>query len=294
MQVSIIIVTYNTLQMTKECIDSVVDKTKDVEYEIILVDNASSDGSKEFFEKDIRIKYVYSEENLGFGRANNLGFQYSAGKYIFLLNSDTLLINNAIYDFWKYMEEKADANLACLGCQLVNADLRPIHSSGAFPGVKQFADRILNFTFWELYRVFKKEEKSILHDIDVDYITGADLFIRRTVIEQCGMFDPDFFMYFEETEMQYRFAKAGYKRRIITDPQIIHLVGASYKKKNHSLKGVIREMKSRYIYCQKTKSTLTGKLIAVMHLLMVPRVLLSRAPLCERKELINLILKNII
>lgn len=64
MQVSIIIVTYNTLQMTKECIDSVVDKTKDVEYEIILVDNASSDGSKEFFEKDIRIKYVPQIRNL--------------------------------------------------------------------------------------------------------------------------------------------------------------------------------------------------------------------------------------
>ena len=139
-----------------------------------------------------------------------------------------------------------------------------------------------------------ENNKNINEYFFVDYVTGADLFVNRKVIEQYDAFDPDFFMYFEETEMQYRFAKAGYKRRIITDPQIIHLVGASYKKKNHSLKGVIREMKSRYIYCHKTKSTLTGNLIAVMHLLMVPRVLLSRAPLCERKELINLILKNII
>lgn len=293
MLVSIIIVTYNTLQMTQECIESVIEKTHDVEYEIILVDNASSDGSKECFERDNRIKYIYSEENLGFGRANNLGYQYSSGKYIFLLNSDTLLINNAVFDFVQYMKT-SDDDLGCLGCQLVNANLHPIHSSGAFPGIKQFADRILSFTFWEFYKSIRKKECPISHDADVDYITGADLFMRRSVIEECGMFDPDFFMYFEETEMQYRFAKAGYKRRIIVKPQIIHLVGASYKKKNHSLKGVIREMKSRYIYCQKTMGYAKGKMIAAMHLLMIPRILISRAPWCEREELMKIILKNII
>lgn len=279
--------------MTKECIESVIEKTCEVDYEIILVDNASSDGSKEYFERDNRIKYVYSEENLGFGRANNLGYQYSAGKYIFLLNSDTLLINNAVYEFWQYMEKSAD-DIGCLGCQLVNASFQPIHSAGEFPGLKQFANRILCFTFWEVCKCFKKGEKPILHDRDVDYITGADLFIRRSVIDQCGMFDSDFFMYFEETEMQHRYAKAGYKRRIIIEPQIIHLVGASYKKKNHSLKGVIREMKSRYIYCQKTMSYTRGKMIAAMHLLMIPRILISRAPWYEREELTKLILKNII
>lgn len=279
--------------MTKECIESVIEKTKGVEYEIILVDNASSDGSKEFFASDSRITYIYSNENLGFGRANNLGYQHSTGKYVFLLNSDTLLINNAIFEFLQYMET-ADEELGCLGCQLVNADLHPIHSAAAFPEMKQFADRILNFTFYEFYKQFKKEEKPILHDTDVDYITGADLFIRRNVIEMCGMFDPAFFMYFEETEMQYRFAKAGYKRKIIVNPQIIHLVGASSKKKNHSLKGVTREMKSRYIYCQKTMNNTMVKMIAVMHLLMIPRIIICRAPWREKVELSKLILKNII
>lgn len=279
--------------MTKECIDSVVDKTKGVEYEIILVDNASTDGSKFFFQKDSRIKFVYSEKNLGFGRANNLGYQYTKGKYIFLLNSDTLLINNAVYEFWKYMES-SNEKLGCLGCQLVNANFQPIHSAGKFPDVKQFWNRIMGFTFLEFCRYLSKNDTPISSDKDVDYITGADLFIRRSAIEKCGMFDPDFFMYFEETEMQFRFARAGFCRRIIVTPQIIHLVGASYKKKSHSLKKVVTEMQSRYIYCKKTMSPIRRKLISFMHILMIPRIIVSRAPLKEKKEIMSLIIKNAI
>ena len=85
MDVSIIIVNYNTKQLTLDCINSVFDQTKDVSFEIILVDNASVDGSKELFEKDSRIKYIYSNQNVGFGRANNIGFEQAKGKYVFLL-----------------------------------------------------------------------------------------------------------------------------------------------------------------------------------------------------------------
>ena len=89
MDVSIIIVNYNTCQMTKECIDSVFERTFGLDFEIILVDNGSTDGSKSQFEKDSRITYVYSEFNLGFGCANNLGYKFAKGDYVFLLNSDT-------------------------------------------------------------------------------------------------------------------------------------------------------------------------------------------------------------
>lgn len=82
MDVSIIIVNYNTWKMTAECIKSVIDKTKDLTYEIILVDNASTDGSREFFEKNQHIIYLYNSENLGFGRANNLGLKIAKGRNI--------------------------------------------------------------------------------------------------------------------------------------------------------------------------------------------------------------------
>ena len=91
MDVSIIIVTYNTLKMTNNCLESIIEYTQGINYEIILVDNASKDGSKDFFEKDLRIHYIYSESNLGFGRANNLGAKVAKGKYLFLLNCSFLV-----------------------------------------------------------------------------------------------------------------------------------------------------------------------------------------------------------
>lgn len=84
MDVSVIIINYNTMQMTSECIDSIIANTYDVNYEIILVDNASTDGSKEFFENDKRVKYIYSDRNNGFGAGNNLGVKNACGKYVFL------------------------------------------------------------------------------------------------------------------------------------------------------------------------------------------------------------------
>ena len=96
MDVSIVIVNYNTLLLVKNCIDSIIAKTACVNYEIIVVDNASTDNSKEYFSNDTRIKYIYNEKNLGFGLANNVGIKIAKGRNIFLLNPDTLLLNNAI------------------------------------------------------------------------------------------------------------------------------------------------------------------------------------------------------
>ena len=87
--VSIIIVNYNTLSLTKDCIDSIVSFTKKITFEIILVDNNSNDGSKEFFQQDTRITYIYENENHGFGIANNIGAKIAIGKYLFFMNSDT-------------------------------------------------------------------------------------------------------------------------------------------------------------------------------------------------------------
>lgn len=100
MDVSIIIVNYNTYDLTAACIQSIIEHTKRISYEIIVVDNASTDGSKEKFERDSRIKYIYSEKNGGFGYGNNRGIEIANGDYFFLLNSDTLLLNNAIYEFF--------------------------------------------------------------------------------------------------------------------------------------------------------------------------------------------------
>ena len=111
--VSVIIVNYNTLELTKQCVESLKAKTKGIQYEIIIVDNASNDGSQEYFRNDESIIYIYNKENLGFGRANNIGYRHSSGKYIFLLNSDTILENNAIKIFFDFMEQ--NPGIGCAG-----------------------------------------------------------------------------------------------------------------------------------------------------------------------------------
>src|SRR5690554_917255 len=96
MDVSIIIVNYNTCKLTQECINSIYEYTSEISFEVIVVDNASHDESKEFLSKDTRINYLYQTSNLGFGKANNVGLTYATGKYVFFLNSDTYLTCNII------------------------------------------------------------------------------------------------------------------------------------------------------------------------------------------------------
>ena len=293
MDVSVIIVTYNTKQMTLECIQSIFQQTNGVVFEIILVDNASNDGSKELFEQYEGITYIYSNKNLGFGKANNLGYQYANGEYIFLLISDTILLNNAIFYFYESMK-KASSDIGCMGCILFDIQNKPMHSYGYFPKMKHFFERIANFNIPNIIKRTDLPESNDNYPKYVDYITGADLFIRRSTIDNGGLFDPDFFMYFEETEMQYRYAKLGVKRQIINTPQIRHLAGgSSNKNRKHSLSSLILEMKSRYIYCRKVMPSLSYHIIGLMHLLMIPRILVCRSPLNEKKRLIKLIFKNI-
>lgn len=232
MNVSVIIVNYNTRELTHQCIESVKAQTKDVFCEIILVDNASTDGSKDCFERREDIIYLYSIENVGFGRANNLGFSKASGKYLFLLNSDTILNNNAIRLFYDFMEA-APTDIACCGSFLRDRDLKIIHSYGRhhtgrnliyewclYPDLSRLGVKLEKYD----YPINKTENYYV-----VDYVTGADLFIRKEIAERCGLFDPDFFMYYEDAELCKRYHNAGYKSVLIEAPQIIHMSGSSFQ-----------------------------------------------------------------
>jgi len=228
MDVSVIIVNYNTLRMTAECIDSIIEKTHGITYEIILVDNGSKDGSKEFFEKDNRIKYIYSNENLGFGRANNLGTKYAKGRNILFLNSDTLLLNNAI----KILSDTLNSNdyIGVCGGNLFSADLKPTHSF----------ERNVHCIFNELNILSRYRLSNLLYGansefnnnsslLQVDYICGADLMIRHDLFNDIGGFCNEYFMYFEETDLCHCVRDLGYKIVSVPTSKIIHLEGASFK-----------------------------------------------------------------
>lgn len=276
MNVSVIIVNYNTKALTQQCIDSVFAKTDRLSFEVILVDNASTDGSKEFFERDSRIKYIYSEKNLGFGRANNLGSEIACGDYLFLLNSDTYLVNNAIFLLWRQLENlrvNGDAAIACAGAMLQDANGKIIHSYARFPnaGRTLFLDTI-GAILWKLHLLKDLPDGSNYRDdqqrkdvpfFSVDYITGADLMIRRDITHNFGLFDPAFFMYYEETEMQYRYYKMGIRSVICNGPQIVHLVGQSNKKPSPKRKTI--EVESKLLFFRRKLSRVGYVFFAVTY-----------------------------
>lgn len=227
-QVSIIIINYNTRQMTQECINSVIEKTIGVSYEIIVIDNRSDDDSKQYLENDNRIRYVYSFENLGFGRANNLGMTLSKGDYIFLLNSDTLLVNNAIKMLYDYAERRK-GEIAFYGGWLLDYKMNYIHSFAEIATMKLLLKNALA-TYSNLFKTKKEPTvnemyKESAESIEVGYVTGADMFYHRSIFEKYGGFDYRFFMYYEECDWQWRMKQHGIKSIILKGPEIIHLYG---------------------------------------------------------------------
>lgn len=271
--VSVILVNYNTKDLTIACIDSIFSKTSGVKCEVILVDNDSKDGSKEVFSNDERIIFVESNENLGFGKANNLGLTKAKGKYIFFLNTDTLLVNNAIKDFFVFSESHSRDKIGGIGCLLENANNERIHSYAKFLSLKL---ELFDITIAHLYRMlnvaYKRydttdddETKDFFH---VDYVTGADLFVSKDIIDRFGAFDPDFFMYCEETEMQYRWTKNGYLSYIIKTPRIIHLEGGSVNKSHEkfNIRKFIMGLESKKLYFKKTHGKIYNLLYRIISL----------------------------
>lgn len=245
MDVSIIIVNYNTKQLLADCLATVFEKTTGVTFEVIIVDNASTDGSEEYITKPFpNIKWINSGENLGFGRANNLGAKYASGKYLFLLNSDTLLLNNAIHIFFNYAESHQHERIGTLGSWLLDKDEKPNNSFGFFPCPKNEIGYLLG-----KYRQPRNEETTT--EKDVDYIIGADLFIEKRLFDELDGFDKNIFMYYEETDLQYRLALRGLSRKVIPGPRIIHLEGGSFENKGLSLKRFLMAQTSYNYYLRK-------------------------------------------
>lgn len=235
--VSVIIVNYNTKELTRNCLRSVFDQTKDVDFEVIVSDNGSSDGSVEMIREEFpQVILLENGENLGFGRANNRGLKIARGKYVFYLNSDTVLLNNAVKLFFDYWENSPEREkIGALGCNLLNEKYEVIHSGNFFPtGTHIILFQIktyVNFFVKLILENFKINYSNIRANLvckfyigEIDYITGADLFLKN---DKDAFFDEQFFMYFEETDLQFQMYKKNLKRLLISGPEIIHFSGGS-------------------------------------------------------------------
>ena len=222
MDVSVIIVNYKTPQLCIDCINSVIEKTVNIDYEIIVVDNDSQDNSLQKIKEEFgnRVVLIDAGENLGFGKANNLGAERAKGDILFFLNPDTLLINDAITILYEYLISHPKVGIC--GGQLYNKDLQKIHSySMCLPGIICDVDNATKGKISNIVHLFSRKCHKVGH------VTGADLMISKHLFDKLKGFDPDFFMYYEETELCYRCKKKGYEVRFVPDAKIIHLVGQS-------------------------------------------------------------------
>jgi GT2 family glycosyltransferase len=244
--VSIILVNYNTKEITTSCIRSIFQNTKGIKFEIIVVDNNSSDGSVEYLKREFngKIKLVESNVNLGFGGGANVGIKESTGKYVLLLNTDTVILDNTIKNMFDFMEGEENKDVAVIGVVLIDENGNALQSYGEFlpfkVGINEFIFKA--FLPKKLNRAILKNEKveefktGLFQNkrfVEVDYIIGADMFIRKDVIDEVGVFDERFFMYFEEADLQLRMKKRGYKIGLIKDGTIIHLESKSFKVSNN-------------------------------------------------------------
>ena len=270
--VSVIIVNYNTRVLTSECIKSIYHQTKDVKFQIILVDNDSSDGSVDYLRKSFPlIDIIESPSNLGFGRANNLGAKIAKGDFLFLLNSDTKLIENTIFKLHNFFVENQTAlNLGVVGCKLIDANFQLNNCGGDFPTIKKTIIRRLilgNSVLRSSARLLKKYFPLVFYRIteivvkkspyrfnenipyfEVDQVIEANLFMRRSLFNKFEGFSNDFFMYAEETDLQKRIANAGFSRIIYTETKLMHFEGGKRLGQKKESKKNYSRSKFKYLF----------------------------------------------
>lgn len=249
MDLSIIIVNYNTFALTKDTINSILRYSYPFTVEIMVVDNNSTDDSlknlKKYF-KGKNVRFIESKENNGFAAGNNQGIKEARGRYILLLNSDTIVKENTLENIYDYMEKHHD--VGAVGCKVVleNGELDKA-CKRSFPNPSN--------AFSRLFHIKTKNNDYNLEELDddgvyeIDCLTGAFMFIRRNALNDSGLLDETFFMYGEDIDLCYRIKKSGWKIVYYGRSEIVHYKGASSKKQKSKL--IYEFYRAMYIYYKK-------------------------------------------
>ena len=290
---SILIVNWNTRERTMACVDSIRRYRAGPEtVQIIVVDNGSEDRSAAAFRQawdDVEI--IENGENIGFGRANNEGLKLARGKVVLFLNSDTEITATTIPDLLGEFE--AHPEMAAFGCKILGYDGVPQHSVRGFPtlGAYLHSDTLLGAL--GMFRASHNRYRRKHFDFDkwqpIEVAMGAALAVRGEVVQEMEGFDPRFFMYFEEADLCRRIHKAGYGLAYSPVPVVYHVGGASSRKNKARMMLVIRQ--SMFKYFRKHEPawkmrlfTLVFKPLFLLHLILTWLKQLLRAWLGRRKS----------
>lgn len=240
LDLSVVIVSFNTKKLTINCLRSIFRYTKNINCEVIVVDNASTDGSREDLKKqklqNKNLMVVFNERNLGFAAANNIGIKRSKGRYILLLNSDTLIRDNILREIVEWMDKNPKVGIAT--CALKNLDGSLQGTGGYFPSLIRvfswmtiqdlpFVDHIIKPFHPMRSKSFSKGSAFYTKERELDWVTGAFFLFRREIVKDIGLLDEKYFMYVEEVDFCFRAKKKGWRVWYLPQWSIIHYGGAS-------------------------------------------------------------------
>lgn len=253
MKLSVIIVNYNVEYFLEQCLHSVYKAIEGIEAEIFVVDNHSVDGSIRMLNKKFpHIHLIANQENVGFSKANNQAIQQAKGEYVLLLNPDTLVEADTFSKTIEFMDKTPDAG--GLGVKMVNGE-------GVFLPESKRSLPLPKVAFYKIFglsKLFKKSRRFGKYHLsyldpnqthEVEVLSGAFMLLRKSVLDDIGYLDEDFFMYGEDIDLSYRIIKSGFKNYYFPHTRIIHYKGESTKKS--SINYVIVFYKAMQIFAKK-------------------------------------------
>jgi GT2 family glycosyltransferase len=255
-QVSIIIVNWHSTHYLKECLQSIYQRIKEVEFEVIVIDNASFDGSADLIRRMFpQVIFIQNDLNVGFANANNIAVRQSTGPTVLFLNPDTEIIDSAVAEMFHHLMR--NSTVGAVGCRVLNPDLtKQRYYLQAFPTLlNQVLDSDLlrrAFPRWKLWgmRAFFDYRGEPL---DVEVVSGSCVMAGRSAFERVGGFTNSYFMYGEDLDLSYKLLHAGYRVQYLGEGVVIHHGGKSsdlYPKRNFA-EITMRESTARFIEITK-------------------------------------------
>lgn len=256
---SIIIVSWNTKELLRNCLQSIYNQTKKYSFEIVVVDNDSPDKSADMVSEEFPdVKLIANKTNNGFAPANNQGLKIAGGKNILFLNPDTVVLKGAIDKMMDYLFANKDKGVGCVVCKLLNDDMTLQKSVNGFFSLwssffenRFFADILSKLNTKKMFMSFWDHNDTR----EIDWAYGAVFLVSEECYKKVGMLDDRFFIYAEEMDYFMRIKKAGFKSIFLHDVEIVHLGKSSSRQRRAAM--FIQNYKSLYLYIKKHYSGFT-------------------------------------
>lgn len=278
LDLSIIIINWNSSAYLERCLESIVDNIQGLVYEMIVVDNASYDGCDRMVGKYTGVAtLIQSDRNLGFARANNLGYHNSRGRVLLFLNPDTEILSDAVNQLYGICLSRQ--NMGALGCRVLNTD-GSVQTScvQSFPTIiNQLLDAEFVRNRFPKSRLWGMKPLFLAHDqaVEAEAITGACLMVRRDIFEKAGLFSEEYFMFAEDLDLCYKIRQLGYRNYYFGGTSVVHHGGGSTKSTNVSSFSavLIRESVKKFLG-KFHGSTYSFFYVLAMQLLSIIRILM--------------------